>query len=68
MTRKEKVAQMEPACVNEEFEAGVWGCPFLYSFLNLQEDDFRKCGKQFREGTLEDANCEACWNAEWKEQ
>lgn len=26
MTRKEKVMEMEPACVNEEFEAGVWGC------------------------------------------
>lgn len=25
MTRKEKVMEMEPACVNEEFEAGVWG-------------------------------------------
>lgn len=24
MTRKEKVMEMEPACVNEEFEAGVW--------------------------------------------
>lgn len=68
MTRKEKVAQMEPACVDEGFVAGVWGCPFLYSFLNLQEDDFRKCEKQFREGRSTTADCEACWNAEWKEQ
>ena len=30
MTRKEKVMEMEPACVNEEFEAGVWGAVLVF--------------------------------------
>ena len=68
MTRKEKVMEMDPADVNEEYEGGVFACPFNYSYLNLKEKNFKKCGKLFREGTLEDADCEACWNAEWKEQ
>ena len=33
MTRKEKVAQVEPMAIDDDFKGGVWGCPSEYPFF-----------------------------------
>lgn len=57
MTLKEKVAEVIPECVDEEFIGGVLDCPRDYEFLNT---DICLC--------LEvNSDCTACWNREYKE-
>ena len=37
MTLKEKVMMMQPECVDNCHEGGVYGCPCDYSYLNEPE-------------------------------
>lgn len=58
MTRKEKVAEVKPAVVNELCFGGVRFCPCKYDFLNLPNVNFdNDCV----------GDCDECWNTELKE-
>lgn len=56
MTLREKVEQMQPDCVNEDYGGGVKGCPSDYSYL-LNESLFR-----YSIGCHSFKNCAECWN------
>ena len=53
MTLKEKVMIMQPECVDNYREGGVYGCPCDYSYLNEPELNRYNCSY---------FNCEVCWN------
>ncbi len=54
MTLKEKVEQMCPEAIDEDYVGGVEGCPRDYDFLlNPQPNCV--------------GNCWDCWNREYKE-
>ena len=53
MTLKEKVMIMQPECVDNNHEGGVYGCPCDYSYLNEPELNRYNCSY---------FNCEVCWN------
>ena len=56
MTRKEKVMELNPNCVNVSEIGGVQGCLGNYSYLNKPELDFNSCSH---------FDCENCWNQEF---
>ena len=64
MTRKEKVAQVEPMAIDDDFEGGVWGCPSEYPFLGLDDVGRGNCISG-TSGKLKKLDCEKCWNTEW---
>ena len=66
MTRKEKVAQVEPMAIDDDFEVGVWGCPSEYSFLGLDDVSHGNCISG-TSGKLKKLDCEKCRNTEWSE-
>ena len=59
MTLKEKVAEMQPSCVDDGFSGGVMRCPANYPYLNKPE---LICYNTIHE------SCEACWNQPFEEQ
>lgn len=53
MTLKEKVMEINPECVNNYHEGGVYGCPGDYTFLNKPELHIDNCTEE---------DCDKCWN------
>ena len=56
MTLKEKVAEVQPECIDQNSYGGVRTCPDCYDYLNVEECEL--C-----DGTEE--TCEKCWNREY---
>lgn len=61
MTLKEKVAEIQPDCINDNLHGGVCGCPGYYSYLNVPLLRFGVGCDAFN-------HCEDCWNQPFKEQ
>lgn len=55
MTLKEKVKEIQPDCINDNFTGGVCGCPGYYSYLNAPL-------LRFGVGCGAFNHCEDCWN------
>ena len=53
MTLKEKVAEIQPECIDSCCVGGVQKCPGDYPYLNEPEMDYRNCTED---------DCEDCWN------
>ena len=53
MTLKEKVAEIQPDCIDSGCVGGVQGCPCNYSYLNEPEMHISTCTE---------ADCKKCWN------
>lgn len=59
MTLREKVAEVKPDHITSNFPGGVIGCPFDYSYLNIESEFYKDC-------VLGDySRCEECWNREF---
>lgn len=57
MTLKEKVAEIQPDCIDDNYEAdGVKRCPSDYAYLNKPELYFNSCECKHY------SNCCECWN------
>ncbi len=59
MTLKEKVAEVKPDHVDPSYAGGVIGCPFDYSYLNIESEFYKGCTV----GGY--SSCEKCWNREF---
>ena len=58
MTRKEKVAEVEPDAIGWCYVGDVEGCPKDYDFLNLPMEEYSdSCIK----------DCDKCWDTKWSE-
>lgn len=56
MTLKEKVAEVKPECVDDDYTGGVRGCPDEYDYLHA-------CKSEHCSGA--DPECSMCWNREY---
>lgn len=54
MTLKEKVAAMQPDCIDDCYDGGVYGCPAQYPYLNRPELGNANCSSSI--------TCKDCWN------
>ena len=63
MTLKDKVAEMDPDYVDEDYLGGVYGCPDAehYDYLNAQAPVFCSYYNRCRMEEL----CTRCWNREY---
>jgi len=55
MTLKEKVAEVEPGCIEKRWIGGVRACPADHKYLN-SKDSTDKCRKR---------DCTECWNQQY---
>lgn len=58
MTIRDRVREMNPNLVNEEFSGGVYGCPKDYGCL--------KGYNLIKNGYCPDGGCDACWSQEYR--
>ena len=67
MTRKEKVREVIPNMVNDNYDGGIEGCPADYTFLNLDDVYLEHCISRDEDRKLMPLKCEECWNTEYEE-
>lgn len=60
MTLREKVKEVMPDVVDNDYIGGIKGCPFNYNFLGLEEEDCPFF--------IDEEICRVCWNREYKEK
>lgn len=58
MTLREKVAEVEPAMIDDKAVGGVSGCPSYYDYLNAVDHPYCYF--------CSDTTCNECWNQEYK--
>lgn len=67
MTRKEKVREVIPNMVNDNYDGGIECCPADYTFLNLDDVYLEHCISRDEDEKLMPLKCEECWNTEYEE-